>query len=83
MANNMVKFQESMKKLRENPDTSRAGLKWDDSEDENVLNKLKGGMTFINSMISKNIYNPTIRDNYQLLKEILNRLTVIESKLNE
>jgi hypothetical protein len=39
--------------------------------------------TFINSMISKNIYNPTIRDNYQLLKEILNRLTVIESKLNE
>ena len=34
-------------------------------------------------MISKNIYNPTIRDNYQLLKEILNRLTVIESKLNE
>jgi len=147
MANNMVKFQESMKKLRENPDTSRAGLKWDDSEDENVLNKLKGGMsvddiaknlkrtansiktriimnavtqieedstkkekilkelnvsetditeykdkkqqrddqqkTFINSMISKNIYNRTIRDNYQLLKEILNRLTVIESKLNE
>ena len=147
MANNMVKFQESMKKLRENPDTSRAGLKWDDSEDENVLNKLKGGMsvddiaknlkrtansiktriimnavtqieddstkkeqilkelnvseaditeykdkkqqrddqqkTFINSMISKNIYNPTIRDNYQLLKEILNRLTVIETKLNE
>lgn len=147
MANNMVKFQESMKKLRENPDTSRAGLKWDDSEDENVLSKLKGGMsvddiaknlkrtansiktriimnavtqieedstkkekilkelnvseaditeykdkkqqrddqqkTFINSMISKNIYNPTIRDNYQLLKEILNRLTVIESKLNE
>lgn len=147
MANNMVKFQESMKKLRENPDTSRAGLKWDDSEDENVINKLKGGMsvddiaknlkrtansiktriimnavtqieedstkkeqilkelnvseaditeykdkkqqrdeqqkTFINSMISKNIYNPTIRDNYQLLKEILNRLTVIESKLNE
>ena len=126
MANNMVKFQESMKKLRENPDTSRAGLKWDDSEDENVLNKLKGGMsvddiaknlkrtansiktriimnavtqieedstkkeiilkelnvseaditeykdkkqqrddqqkTFINSMISKNIYNPTIHN---------------------
>ena len=147
MANNMVKFQESMKKLRENPDTSRAGLKWDDSEDENVLSKIKSGMsiddvaknlkrtansiktriimnavtqieedntkkekilkelnvseaditeykekkqqrddqqkTFINSMISKNIYNPTIRDNYQLLKEILNRLTVIESKLNE
>ena len=45
MANNMVKFQENMKKLRENPDTSRAGLKWDDSEDENVLSKLKSGMT--------------------------------------
>jgi glutamate-1-semialdehyde aminotransferase len=38
---------------------------------------------FINSMINKNIYNPTIRDNYQLLKEILNRLNVIEEKLNK
>jgi repressor of nif and glnA expression len=136
-----------MKKLRENPDTSRAGLKWDDSEDENVLNKLKSGMTvddiakalkrtansiktriimnavkqideenknkdqvmkelkiteadikeykekkqqrdeqqknFVNSMITKNIYNPTIRDNYQLLKEILNRITKLEEKLNK
>ena len=147
MANNMVRFQENMKKLRENPDTSRAGLKWDDSEDENVLSKLKSCMSvddiakalkrtansiktrivmnavkqidednvdktkvmkelkitdaditeykekkqqrddqqknFINSMINKNIYNPTIRDNYQLLKEILNRLNVIEEKLNK
>ena len=147
MANNMLKFQESMKKLRENPDTSRAGLKWDDSEDENVLSKLKSGMSvddiaknlkrtansiktriimnavaqieedsknkakvmkelkvteaditeykekkqqrddqqknFINTMISKNIYNPTIRDNYQLLKEIINRLTAIEEKLDK
>ena len=136
-----------MKKLRENPDTSRAGLKWDDSEDENVLSKLKSGMTvddiakalkrtansiktriimnavkqideenknkdqvmkelkiteadikeykekkqqrdeqqknFVNSMINKNIYNPTIRDNYQLLKEILNRLNKIEEKLDK
>lgn len=147
MANNMVRFQENMKKLRENPDTSRAGLKWDDSEDENVLSKLKSGMTvddiakalkrtansiktriimnavkqideenknkdqvmkelkiteadikeytekkqqrdeqqknFVNSMINKNIYNPTIRDNYQLLKEILNRINKIEEKLNK
>ena len=147
MANNMVRFQENMKKLRENPDTSRAGLKWDDSEDENVLSKLKSGMSiddiakvlkrtansiktrivmnavkqideenidknkvmkelkitdaditeykekkkqrddqqknFINSMINKNIYNPTIRNNYQLLKEIINRLNVIEEKLNK
>jgi len=147
MANNMVRFQENMKKLRENPDTSRAGLKWDDSEDENVLSKLKSGMTvddiakalkrtansiktriimnavkqideenknkdqvmkelkiteadvteykekkqqrddqqknFVNSMISKNIYNPTIRDNYQLLKEILNKINKIEEKLNK
>lgn len=136
-----------MKKLRENPDTSRAGLKWDDSEDENVLSKLKSGMTvddiakalkrtansiktriimnavkqideenknkdqvmkelkiteadikeykekkqqrdeqqknFVNSMINKNIYNPTIRDNYQLLKEILNRINKIEEKLDK
>jgi hypothetical protein len=147
MANNMVRFQENMKKLRENPDTSRAGLKWDDSEDENVLSKLKSGMTvddiakalkrtansiktriimnavkqieeenknkdqvmkelkiteadikeytekkqqrdeqqknFVNSMINKNIYNPTIRDNYQLLKEILNRINKIEEKLDK
>tara|TARA_B110000858_G_C17439085_1_gene308913 strand:- start:51 stop:497 length:447 start_codon:yes stop_codon:yes gene_type:complete len=147
MANNMVKFQENMKKLRENPDTSRAGLKWDDSEDENVLSKLKSGMTvddiakalkrtansiktriimnavkqideesknkdqvlkelniteadikeytekkqqrdeqqknFVNSMITKNIYNPTIRDNYQLLKEILSRINKVEEKLNK
>lgn len=147
MANNMVKFQENMKKLRENPDTSRAGLKWDDSEDENVLSKLKSGMSvddiakalkrtansiktriimnavtqineentnkdevmkelkiteadikeytekkqqrdeqqknFVNSMITKNIYNPTIRDNYQLLKELLNRINKIEEKLNK
>ena len=147
MANNMVRFQENMKKLRENPDTSRAGLKWDDSEDENVLSKLKSGMTvddiakalkrtansiktriimnavkqideesknkdqvlkelkiteadikeytekkqqrdeqqknFVNSMITKNIYNPTIRDNYQLLKEILSRINKIEEKLNK
>lgn len=143
----MTRFQENMKKLRENPDTSRAGLKWDDSEDENVLNKLKSGMSvddiaknlkrtansiktrivmnavkqidednqdkakvmkelkiteedikeykekkqqrdeqqknFINSMINKNLYNPTIRDNYQLLKEILNRVSAIEEKLNK
>jgi repressor of nif and glnA expression len=122
-------------------------LKWDDSEDENVLSKLKSGMTvddiakalkrtansiktriimnavkqideenknkdqvmkelkitetdikeytekkqqrdeqqknFVNSMITKNIYNPTIRDNYQLLKEILNRINKIEEKLNK
>ena len=147
MANNMVKFQENMKKLRENPDTSRAGLKWDESEDENVISKLKSGMTvddiakalkrtansiktriimnavkqideesknkdqvlkelniteadikeytekkqqrdeqqknFVNSMITKNIYNPTIRDNYQLLKELLNRINKIEEKLNK
>ena len=147
MANNMVKFQENMKKLRENPDTSRAGLKWDDSEDENVLSKLKSGMSvddiakalkrttnsiktriimnavtqineentnkdevmkelkiteadikeytekkqqrdeqqknFVNSMITKNIYNPTIRDNYQLLKEILSRINKVEEKLNK
>ena len=147
MANNMVRFQENMKKLRENPDTSRAGLKWDDSEDENVLSKLKSGMSvddiakalkrtansiktriimnavtqineentnkdevmkelkiteadikeytekkqqrdeqqknFVNSMITKNIYNPTIRDNYQLLKEILSRINKIEEKINK
>lgn len=38
-----AKFQETLKKLRENPDTSRAGLKWDDGEDEKMLVKIKDG----------------------------------------
>ena len=37
---------------------------------------------FITTIVNKTIYNPTIRDNYQLLKEILNRLNTIEEKIN-
>lgn len=40
-----AKFQETLKKLRENPDTSRAGLKWDDGEDEKMLCKIKDGVS--------------------------------------
>lgn len=142
----MARFQENMKKLREDPTTSRAGLKWDDSDDETVIKLFKNNNSidiiaknlkrtsnsiktriimhcikliednnadkddtlkefkvsneeyneyvnkkkergdqqknYINSIVSKTIYNPTIRDNYQLLKEILNRLNAIEEKIN-
>jgi len=40
---NMFRFQENMKKLRENPETNRAGLKWDDDEDIKMIAKLKKG----------------------------------------
>jgi hypothetical protein len=142
----MIRFQENMKKLRENPDTIRAGLKWDDEEDNKVILKIKKGLdineiskelkrtpnsiktriimhgikeieennknkeeifkelkindtdvkeykekkiqrdeqqkSFSNTVLYKNISNPTIKDNYSLLKEIVNKLSVIEDKLN-
>lgn len=141
----MARFQENMKKLREDPTTSRAGLKWEDTDDETVIDLFKKNNSidiiaknlkrtsnsiktriimhciklieegntkddtlkefkitneeyneyvnkkkergeqqknFITTIVNKTIYNPTIRDNYQLLKEILNRLNTIEEKIN-
>ena len=139
----MVRFQENMKKLRENPDTSRAGLKWDDDEDNKVITKIKNGIDindiakelkrtvnsiktrivmqgikeietnkkpkndvfkelkitdtdikdykekklqrdeqqkqYSNNILNKNIINPTIKDNYCLLKEI----SILLMKINE
>lgn len=40
------KFLENMRELRKNPETNRAGLKWDNDEDEKMIAKLKDGMTF-------------------------------------
>lgn len=40
-----ARFQETLKKLRDNPDTSRAGLKWDDGEDDKMLAKIKEGVS--------------------------------------
>tara|TARA_Y100000389_G_scaffold50722_1_gene46413 strand:- start:2403 stop:2807 length:405 start_codon:yes stop_codon:yes gene_type:complete len=41
-----TKFIENMRELRKNPETSRAGLKWDDDEDDKMIAKLKDGVTF-------------------------------------
>jgi repressor of nif and glnA expression len=143
----MVRFQENMKKLRENPDTSRAGLKWDEEEDNKVITKIKKGIDineiakelkrtvnsiktrivmqgikeieenkrtkndvfkelkitdtdikeykekkvqrdeqqkqYSNIILNKNITNPTIKDNYCLLKEIAQILIRIEEKLDK
>eukprot|EP00960_Hanusia_phi_P053860 762478-Hanusia_phi.AAC.11 len=40
-----VRFQETLKKLRDNPETSRAGLKWDDGEDDKMIAKVKDGIS--------------------------------------
>lgn len=37
------RFQENMRRQRENPETKRAGLKWDDEEDQKVLSMIKEG----------------------------------------
>lgn len=42
----MSKFQDNMRRQRENPETKRAGLKWDDEEDEKVINMAKEGKSF-------------------------------------
>jgi hypothetical protein len=42
---NMAKFQEEMRRQRENPDTCRAGLKWDEDEDKKVIEKLDKGVS--------------------------------------
>ena len=145
----MARFQENMKKLRESPETSRAGLKWEDTEDDKVLNMLKNKNTYVdiakelkrtansiktraimnaikmieedgkdketvmkdfdlsdtdikeykekkqqrdeqqkafsNTILYKNVNNPTIKDNYQVQKEFINkfdeRLDTVETML--
>jgi hypothetical protein len=39
-------FQEKLRKQRENPETSRAGLKWDVEEDNALLDKINEGLSF-------------------------------------
>lgn len=40
------KFQEMLKEQRQNPETSRAGLKWEESEDATLMTKVKEGVSF-------------------------------------
>ena len=39
-------FQEKLRKQRENPETCRAGLKWETEEDNALLDKINEGQTF-------------------------------------
>lgn len=39
-------FQEKLRKQRENPETSRAGLKWETDEDNSLLDKINEGVSF-------------------------------------
>jgi hypothetical protein len=41
-----AKFQEMLKEQRLNPVTSRAGLKWEASEDKTLLEKVEEGISF-------------------------------------
>ena len=37
---NFTMYQEKLRKQRENPETSRAGLKWEVDEDNALINKI-------------------------------------------
>jgi MFS superfamily sulfate permease-like transporter len=39
-------FQEKLRKQRENPETSRAGLKWETEEDNVLIDKIKEDLSF-------------------------------------
>jgi hypothetical protein len=39
-------FQEKLRKQRENPETSRAGLKWETEEDNVLIDKIKENLSF-------------------------------------
>jgi hypothetical protein len=39
-------FQEKLRKQRENPETSRAGLKWETEEDNALVDKINEGVSF-------------------------------------
>jgi len=45
MATN-YQFQEKLRKQRENPETSRAGLKWETDEDNTLIDKINEGLSF-------------------------------------
>ncbi len=45
MASN-YQYQERLRKQRENPETSRAGLKWEIEEDNALIDKVNEGLSF-------------------------------------
>jgi len=46
-------FQEKLRKQRENPETCRAGLKWETEEDNTLIDKINDGVSFAD--ISKHL----------------------------
>lgn len=44
--NSNYQFQEKLRKQRENPETSRAGLKWEQDEDDALLDKINEGTSY-------------------------------------
>jgi predicted DNA-binding protein YlxM (UPF0122 family) len=45
MSNTYTPFQEKLRKQRENPETSRAGLKWEVEEDNILMYKIKDNVS--------------------------------------
>lgn len=91
----MFRFQENMKKLRENPETNRAGLKWDDDEDIKMIAKLKKGDTIddialelkrtsgsIKTRIIMNAVNK-IDDEHEEIEEVLKEYKITEIDIKE
>jgi len=44
--NSNYQFQEKLRKQRENPETSRAGLKWEQDEDDALVDKINEGTSY-------------------------------------
>ena len=44
--NSSYQFQEKLRKQRENPETSRAGLKWEQDEDDALIDKINEGTSY-------------------------------------
>jgi hypothetical protein len=53
MATTNYQFQEKLRKQRENPETSRAGLKWEVEEDNALVDKINDNVSFAD--IAKNL----------------------------
>lgn len=46
MADYYIQYQEKLRKQRENPETSRAGLKWETDEDNVLISKIEDNVSF-------------------------------------
>lgn len=91
----MAKFQEEMRRQRENPDTCRAGLKWDEDEDKKVIDKLDKGVSMddiakdlkrtVNSIKTRVAMNALkmVEEDGNDMNETLNRFKLTEDDIKE